>query len=138
MVVDAQKWYKIGRWKMKKHVRAMTYQPKIDAVFSGVCTQTIRPGHDVAVGDEILFHTWTGKPYRSKWGKRLRVRVKEVIDIVMKPDGIVVDGAIHSWNSEYVNHLAELDHIDPPTGQELRNVLCEYNSEQFEAQIIRW
>lgn len=40
---------------MRKHVMAMTYEPKKEAVFDGRCTQTIRKGDKVSIGDEILF-----------------------------------------------------------------------------------
>lgn len=125
---------------MKKHVMGMTYQPKIDAVFNGACFQTIRQGLKISVGDEILFYTWTGRPYRSKWDKRLRVVVREIIDLVVDWDrGIIVNGTAWDWNSPAVELLAETDHIAPATGIELRNVLCGLVSEKrFEAQIIRW
>ena len=65
---------------MRKHVKALTYKPKIEAVKDGRCTQTIRQGHNISVGDEILFHGWEGRSYRSKWSGRLRVTVTKVLN----------------------------------------------------------
>ena len=58
---------------VNKHILPLTYKPKIPDVRSGKCTQTIRPVSDVKhkqVGDWIMFHGWSGKPYRSPWSFR--------------------------------------------------------------------
>ena len=68
---------------MSKHVMSMTCPAKLEAVFSGECTQTIRLGGKYSVGDEILIHDWEGRPYRSKWGRRLRVVVVLVQDMIL-------------------------------------------------------
>lgn len=63
---------------MRTHVMGLTYGPKIDAVFSGECHQTIRLVRSDApwnVGDKLILHTWTGRPYRSPWGRRLDARI---------------------------------------------------------------
>jgi len=122
----------------------MTYQPKISAVQSGECTQTIRAvrkGRKVSVGNEILFHGWAGRPYRSKWDWRKRVVVYEVIDAELSSQGMYIDEVLHAWTSWYPGRLAEYDFIDPPTGEALRDVLFGLNgaSDEPEAyQIIRW
>jgi len=137
---------------MRKLAMAITYLPKISAVRSGECTQTIRAvrkGHKVSVGDEILFHGWSGRPYRSKWDWRKRVTVTEVISINI--DSVMGVGAPYlpksnllnwmSWDSVYVTNLAVQDYIDPSTGEALRDVLFGLNGapdDPEEYQIIRW
>lgn len=56
-----------------KHVLPLTYKPKIADVRDGYCIQTIRPKSESRpknVGDFIMFHGWSEKPYRSKWDWR--------------------------------------------------------------------
>ena len=129
---------------MTKHVMAITYEPKIKPVKDGRCTQTIRKGRKVLKGDEILFHGWSGRPYRSKWDWRKRVVVCQVIYIEISHRGIV-DMAdpktIHSWNSYAINNISAFDFIEPPTGVALRDVLFGLNGAPDgpkEYQIIRW
>ena len=129
---------------MRKHVMAITYPPKIEPVKDGRCTQTIRAarkGRKVSAGDEILFHGWAGRPYRSKWDWRKRVKVYEVIDIEISAEGMLIEGTLHAWTSWYPGRLAEYDFIDPPTGEALRDVLFGLNGAPGgpeEYQIIRW
>jgi len=121
---------------MRKLVMAITYPPKIEPVKDGGCTQTIRKGHKVSVGDEILFHGWSGRPYRSKWDWRKRVTVTEVISINI--DSVMGVGAPYlpksnllnwmSWDSVYVTNLAVQDYIDPNDAPD----------DPEEYQIIRW
>ena len=120
---------------------AITYEPKIEPVKDGRCTQTIRKGCKVSDCDEILFHGWAGRPYRSKWDWRKRVKVYEVIDIEISSEGMLIDGILHAWTSWYPDRLAEYDFIYPPTGEELRDVLFGLNAvpaEPEKYQIIRW
>ena len=65
---------------MGSHVKAFTYEPKIKAVLSGVCTQTIRPlgKKIIEQGDTITFHGWEDRPYKSKWSWRLKALVSKV------------------------------------------------------------
>jgi len=121
----------------------MTYLPKIQAVLSGECTQTIRKlrKKPICKNDIITFHGWAGRPYRSKWGWRKRVVVDEVIDIEISSEGMLIEGILHAWTSWYPGRLAEYDFIDPPTGEALRDVLFGLNDapdESEEYQIIRW
>ncbi|MFH1515282.1 MAG: hypothetical protein ABIG42_07465 [bacterium] len=131
----------------KKHVMAISYQPKIEPVKDGRCTQTIRKGHRVDVGDEILFHGWVGRPYRSKWNWRLRVVVKESIRILISNTGISFPDKVIKimWSDHECAWLAALDFIEPSTGPALRDVLFKLNggkppaeSEVHLYQIIRW
>lgn len=134
---------------MQKLVMSLTYLPKIEPVKDGLCTQTIRKGRKVSVGDDILFHGWAGRPYRSKWDWRKRVTVTEAIPIYI--DAMLGVATLytensnlldwHSWDSLYVEELAEYDFIDPPTGEGLRDVLFGLNGapdSPEEYQIIRW
>lgn len=128
---------------MKKHVKSITYEPKIKPVIDGLCTQTIRKGRKVSVGDEILFHGWSGRPYRSKWSWRNRVFVLDVYDITIDREMITFmdDNSSYLWNSSMAYTLAREDFIDPPTGEALRDVLFGLNgipTEPEEYQIIRW
>ena len=70
-----------------KHVKAFTHEPKIPGVRDGTITQTIRPGRKIKEGDYILYHGWTGRPYRSPWSWRLQVLVTEVVDIDLYTTG---------------------------------------------------
>ena len=130
---------------MRKLVMALTYPPKIDPVFDGRCTQTIRKGRRVAEGDEILFHDWDDRPYRSKWNRRKRVTVTSVENIKISDTGIVFDSIDSiqpkTWDSFWATAMAIQDFIDPPTGEALRDVLFGLNGAPDvpeEYQIIRW
>jgi len=121
---------------------SITYGPKIDPVLDGRCKQTIRKGHKVAVGDEILFHGWGGRPYRSKWSWRTRVIVGIVNDIEVESNGIrFSDGMIYDWKSHFCHVIASEDYIYPATGEALKAILSGLNGsikEPVEYQIIRW
>ena len=128
---------------MRKLVMSLTYTPKIEPVKDGRCTQTIRKGRKVSVGDEILFHGWSGRPYRSKWDWRKRVTVTDVIPIQVSDTYFIRDGnpLRPSWTGKYGDILAQKDYIDPPTGEALRDVLFGLNGAPDgpeEYQIIRW
>lgn len=130
---------------MKRHVRAITYKPKIEQVLDGSCTQTIRAGRGVQKGDEILFHGWKDIPYKSKWSWRRRVRVSDTVPLMISDKGICLhygdNKEINSWDDGYVYALAAQDGISPPTGDALREALfgpegAPKQPERF--QIIRW
>ena len=132
---------------MKKHVMAITYEPKIEAVRAGDCCQTIRQKHRVSVGDTILLHGWRGAPYRTTWNWRMQVTVTEVIPVMLDYyAGIGIDVgpeygyAWYMWSGLYASHLAKLDRINPPTGYALRDVLDDLNGglSFVSGQIIRW
>ena len=129
----------------RKHILPLTYLPKIPAVLEGRCTQTIRTGREFQVGDLVMFHGWEGRPYRSKWD--FRTPYWEIIVVhpcVILEDGIddlKFQGEIGFWYWDELNQLAELDGIDPPTGEELGRVLMSMHQipeRGLPAQIIRW
>ena len=139
----------------RRRVMSITYGPKLKAVFeTGLCKQTIRINRDFKVGDFLLLHDWTGRPYRSKWGRRLQVVISEIWDVVISTDGIrikavhnfntsrVVDSPVYPWDSKTADALALLDYIHPPTGEGLRAVLYDLNklprNVDHPAQVIRW
>lgn len=133
---------------MQKLVMAITYPPKIKPVKDGRCTQTIRKGRRVSEDDEILFHGWPGRPYRSTWDWRKRVTVTTVLPIIVYEEGIVlndkkdfVSGQVCHWGDNYCDYLATKDFIEPSTGYELYDVLFGLNGapdSPEEYQIIRW
>jgi len=121
---------------------SLTYPHKIEPVKDGRCTQTIRKGDKVSKGDKILFHGWTGLPYRSKWNNRQCVTVTKVTNILISNAGIKICGGwFYSWYSEKIRELADLDYIFPVCGFELKKVLFGLNgapNEPEKYQIIRW
>ena len=126
---------------MRKYVMAITYEPKIEPVKDGRCKQTIRIGRKVAVGDEILFHGWEGRPYHSKWSWRLRVVVKKVVDILVEKDGTSSTNAGMLWTGTAADQLAKADYIKPPTGIKLRDVLFKFGgipTKPEEYQVVLW
>jgi len=125
----------------RRHVMAITYEPKITAVQNGKCRQTIRTIRPINPGDVITFHGWVGLPYRSKWSWRKEVTVSDVIPTEITNDGMFIEGILHTWTSWYPARLAEYDHISPATGEALRDVLFRLNGvpkEPVECIIIRW
>lgn len=133
----------------------LTYRPKIKGVLNGTIRQTIRKapqGADAIMkympDDAILFHTWKGKPYRTKWGKRHRVTLTEVHGVRLEERGIgvVCEGyecvvyVWHTWHSKYADALAKTDGIAPPTGIALRNVIKKYHGKAWEGlyHVLRW
>ena len=129
---------------MTTHIKALTYAPKIDGVRSGSIRQTIRPvgRRSVREGDHILFHSWSGKPYRSAWSWRMVVHVLSVRDVWIVRDGIVfplIDCAM-PWSHPYMAAVARMDGIEPPTGEALGAYLnARYDLSVPRAfQIINW
>ena len=123
-----------------KKILPLTYEPKIDGVINGTIRQTIRKGWKYKVGDQIAFHGWEGKPYRTPWNFRTGYfTLEKVIDVVIFSDGIQTvtpfGKFFHGW--EDLNIAAELDGIDPPTGEALRDVLLSMGC-TGNAQILRW
>lgn len=124
-----------------KHNLPLTYEPKIKAVLSGKCTQTIRTSRRIQPGDEISFHGWQGKPYRSKWSFRTPYwKVTSTRDIILFPNGIAYPGKrLFRWNE--LATLAKLDGINPPTGEQLETVMKSMHKipeDGLLARIIRW
>lgn len=131
----------------KKHNISLTYEPKVDAVRDGRCTQTIRTGHKFSEGDLVRFHGWEGRPYRSKWAWRTPYfRVVDVLNVYLTYSGMMETigspSSLIPWDSPEMDLIAAEDFIDPPTGQALRDVLVRLNGIEviwsLPAQIIRW
>lgn len=134
----------------RKHILPLTYAPKIPKVLSGECIQTIRPGRKYQVGALVMFHGWEDRPYRSKWSFRTPYwKIHTVWDVRIYRDGIVFlerkGGPDYSpemfrmW--PFLDWLAVLDGIDPPTGTELGRVLTNMHklpSDGLPSQVIRW
>lgn len=122
---------------MRKHIMAITYPPKIEPVMRGLCTMTTRPGWHREVGDEILIHTWDGKPYRSKWGNRIRWEIIGLMNIKINAEGIDLYSDFieptdnhndnlwieESYRWEQLDSIARMEFIEPPTGLAFRDVL---------------
>ena len=125
-----------------------TYEPKIPAVLDGRCSQSIRAGSKFNVGDSILMYSWKGTPYSkgASWTNRMSVEVIQVIPIIVSEAGVKFPKSygdkIVPWTHEWINGLAEMDFIDPPTGEALRDELLDYlnlpEGEEADCQIIRW
>ena len=126
---------------MTTHIMSFTYAPKIEGVRNGTIRQTIRKwrkNRTIRPGDYILFHGWEGRPYRSKWSWRKKVKVTEVYQLLFSEDGVynlkrrVDDGTL--------NKLARDDGIIPTTGEALKEVLKKLNGPEWEDwyEVIRW
>ena len=131
----------------------LTYAPKIEAVRNGKCMQTIRVTGKIPkkVGDVVSFHGYqNGRGTPWTW-RTPYWEIIEVINIWIFHDGLLnqtVDDPnrpapwLFKWEGEICDHLAELDYINPPTGEALRDVLIGMNGkiplEGVEAQVIRW
>ena len=113
----------------------------------GVCQQTIRIGASVEVGDRILFHGWTGKPYRSKWSWRIRVYVTEAIPVHFNHEGVWLDRKRYEWRDRIICEIAARDYIaqcGQPLGLCLRDVIYGLSGKKlrmdgmYYGQIIRF
>ena len=137
---------------MTTHIMSFTYAPKIEGVRNGPIRQTIRKwrkNRTIRPGDYILFHGWKGRPYRSKWSWRKKVRVMEVWPywfdegrVVPQDAKIEEDGylPVWRWNDPRVDELAKRDGIEPPYGEDLREALKSLNGKDWEGyyDVIRW
>ena len=122
--------------KIRKHVKAFTYEPKIEGVRNGTINQTIRKvgKKPIFEGDIITFHGWEGKPYNSGWSWRIKTLVTFLFEMtyyeryfklsneefIFGPFQVLVDV---DWESSIAYRIARKDGIDPPTGPELKRVL---------------
>jgi len=100
------------------HIKAFTYEPKIQAVLDGVCRQTIRPirKKEVKIGQVICFHGWAGRPYWSEWNWRRYFKITEVMQIQVYLDGVLfpeadggVNGMWKSWTE--LDEFAKMDGV---------------------------
>ena len=123
-----------------KHIKAMTYKPKIPGMREGTIRQTIRIGSKVFMGDTILFHGWEGRPYVTKWSWRMTVIVANVIDIRAYETGFIMYGHYNSWDSHIADIIAECDGVS--SGEELGKLLTKMhqlgNVQGKMMQIIKW
>jgi len=118
----------------------LSYKPKLEAVRTGNCTQTIRPDKDIRPGDYVYLFEWSGKPYRSPWAWKRRATVTEVMRFRLMRSGnvsnyysgwmVVLDEYGYEPTPNPMNELALRDGISPPTGIELRKVLVEFYGEE--------
>jgi len=140
---------------MRHHI-PFTYAPKIPAVKAGTCRQTIRilkKAPSKKVGDGLLLFTWSGKPYRTKWGWRKDETCVQVYDIIIHLGGIscktLIDDVkticefkvMYFYPWEMLDWIAKADGIEPPTGKamgELFRKMHKLPAEGSPAQIIRW
>ena len=132
-----------------KRFLPLTYKPKIPGVLNGTIRQTIRVTNKLKwkVGDQIAFHGYEngrGTP----WAFRTEYfTLREASDIEIYPWGIMFfDGRGFAtegfpWHFNFLNGIALLDGINPPTGIELGKVLTNYHKipeTGLQAQILRW
>lgn len=139
---------------MTTHILSLTYKPKIDPVFKGQIRQTIRtynPGKPKMPGDKILLHEWTGKPYRSPWGRRFEGTVAETIILQPpsrreNPDRWIVLGVNGRWTDNYYLTLSGViditlqDGIVPCNIYSLWDVLNDLSPNGIPKllEVIRW
>jgi hypothetical protein len=121
----------------------LTYIPKIPGVLAGTITQSIRIDTDLKEGDSIAFHGWQGKPYRSSWSFRtpfMTVTMAMPVNI-RKNDSVhfLETGEVYQRPSAFLNCIAALDGIDPPTTEELIRVLRAMHGKGYlHGKILRW
>jgi hypothetical protein len=133
--------------KPRKWNLPLTYAPKIEAVKAGTCTQTIRvigKAGPKRAGDLISLHGYVnGRGTPWTW----RTSYKEITSaetIIISHKGVhwMDPPANCGWSDPWLDQIAALDGIVPPTGEALRDVLISKNGkippEGIEAQIIRW
>jgi hypothetical protein len=144
---------------MTTHILSMTYGPKIEGVRNGTIRQTIRrfnPKRPFEIGDKLLIHGWSGKPYRSLWNWRMEAVVKELDRLEVDDDAWTLSDhqdlthegfctACHIWEQEHPRmvDIALADGIYPPTSRQLRAVLESFHGpfpedDMMEFQVIRW
>lgn len=138
---------------MTTHILALTYLPKIEAVRSGLCCQTIRrynPMRPKRPGDKLILHTWAGRPYRSKWDWRLETTISSAYLMEFPPSEsdepvMLLAGEGCTWtplDDFDLMHIASMDCIERPSADSLCQTLRELNNMQTladtEWEIIRW
>lgn len=132
---------------MTKRCLALTYAPKIEGVRNGTIRQTIREGYNYTAKDQVMFHGWEDRPYRSPWSWRTPYyTLTEVIHIAIGNSGLwfyppkEIEGKFVPWHDLSV--LASADGIVPPSGEALGKVLKGSQKfapgQRIHAQILRW
>jgi hypothetical protein len=139
-----------GSFRTRTHILSLTYKPKIEAVKAGTIRQTIRlKRSDVEKrpGDKLLLHTWAGKPYRTPWDWRLETTITERIALLYQFGLWHYNENGHGQGYEtarygYMDEIAKLDGIDPPTIYGLTDTLARLNGltslENTFWEVIRW
>ncbi|MDD1695124.1 MAG: hypothetical protein LUQ71_10410 [Methanoregula sp.] len=127
---------------------ALTYMPKLRGIIDGTIRQTIRTTTRFKEGDQIAFHGWSGKPYRSPWSFRTNpFRLVRVDNFIIFPRGIKteIDIDVLPWEHGLCDQLAILDGIVPEDnetmGQAFGRVINSLNTipeAGVKAQILRW
>lgn len=133
-----------------KHILPLTYEPKIQDVIDGKCTQTIRPISSTKFkekGDLVMFHGWSGQPYFSKWSFRTPYwEITQTFDIhfEMNNGNVVIRKAdkfcnFHTISEKEMHRIAVLDgfkNIDE-LFKELHNM---YGDNVYDKMftVIRW
>lgn len=135
---------------MTTHILSMTYGPKIEGVRNGTIRQTIRkynPKRPFKIGDKLLIHGWSGKPYRSPWNWRMEAEVKELPSFEARNIGVndtapIAQMRFYAWDTPVMDRIAGYDGISPPTGLALKEVLEKFHGkftdEPIEFQVVRW
>lgn len=129
-----------------KHVLALTYKPKIADVRDGICTQTIRPcgQRPKRKNDLIMFHGWSGRPYRSKWNWRTPYwKITDVIPIQIRSDCVMINPWVvdieRKMKQEEIEDLAERDGFNTyhEMHQEFKR-MYKKRLDDMVFEIIRW
>ena len=136
---------------MATHCMSFTYEPKILGVINGSIRQTIRrrSGTDstrfskrkeFGVGDKLIMHGWEGRPYHTPWSWRIEEVLTGVGVLLLVDEGLFnIRGEFIPWDSEFADHLAQRDGIDPPTGFGLKEVLKMHGKDwEGEYYVLRW
>ena len=127
-----------------KHILPLTYKPKIPDVRSGKCTQTIRPVSNVKpkqIGDWVMFHGWSGKPYCSKWNWRTPYwKIMYTLPIYFEEEDILFnDITDREFTLEQCDEIAVLDGFEDFSHM-LEEFLDMYGKKTYDItfKIIRW
>jgi hypothetical protein len=120
----------------------LTYKPKIPRVLTGEITQSIRIDTDLQVGDFIAFHGWEGRSYHSPWSFRTPyMQLIMAMQINIRKDSVYFPetGETYKRPSGFLNTLARLDGIDPPTTEGLIRVLhAMHGKGTLHGKVLRW
>lgn len=107
---------------------------------------SLERGHFIFSLSSVSYDFWEGRPYCTKWSWRKEVIAHSVTPVLLFSWGIQAKdyflGPILDSKWLELDWLAELDFIEPPTGQEMGRLfnsmykLSPIEGKKF--QIIRW